>query len=1495
MASALEKNELKVQGVVEAAQDPESNVSADDAQKKIVEESKKAGITAFTFDPDASPEEKRRQAAAAVPAGFHSQRTKGISVVTDVADSSAPVTDLPPPTKEGVIELPKDKDGNTIKTNDPQSHDEEPYTRTGWAPRFGWPADDLHDAASLLDHSTWLESNIPDKFYGDWYHNAAIIAFACISSWLVAVLGGGLGWVFILMAVCSTYYRTSIRRVRRNFRDDINRELSLKKLETETESLEWINSFMLKFWPIYQPVLAQTIINSVDQVLSGATPAFLDSLKLKTFTLGSKPPRMEHVKTYPKAGDDTVIMDWKFSFTPNDTADMTSKQVKNKINPKVVLEIRVGKAMISKGLDVIVEDMSFSGIMQLKIKLQIPFPHIEKVEMCFLEKPTIDYVCKPLGGETFGFDINFIPGLESFILEQIHGNLAPMMYSPNVFPIEVAKMLAGTPVDQAIGVVAVTLHGAQGLKNPDNFSGSPDPYAALTLNRRQQLARTKHVKDTGNPRWNETHYIIITSFNDSLDIQVFDYNDFRKHKELGVASFALDQVEELAVHENEVLEVIADGKARGQLSCDIRFFPVMEPKKLEDGSLEPPPDSNTGILRFTVEQAKDLDGTKSLVGLLNPYATLHLNGRDVHSTKKLKRTNNPIWDNGSKEMLITDKKNAKLGVTIKDDRDLTGDQVIGKYQIKLEDMLECMGKSQEWFHLSGVATGRVKMMAQWKPVALSGVVGGTGGYVTPVGVMRFHFKNAKDLRNFETLGKSDPYVRVLLSGIEKARTVTHKNTLDPDFDEVLYVPVHSARERLTLEVMDSEKMGKDRSLGLIEVFAGDYISQAENGEYNVHDQKKMFQGGLQLHGKGIAKGVLTYTVSFFPCLNVADPEDEEEEAQAAAAAKAIEDAPRSSEAGKFSSSMEKKTEEKKDGAELEISPPKTPVTPVSPTMPRKSKDESGPPKIRLSPQELLKYESGLLIFKLMEAEMPEHNTHLEVWVDDMAFPSYTSSAAKHKKHAFDEIGDCFIRELDFSRLTLKVREKGDKVEGSDKDKDHTIAKLQGNTLDTLKQCLNNPTTLKLKDKENRPSSVKVSLKYIPVKMQLDPSESINNMGTLRVDVLDAQDLPSADSNGKSDPYCKFELNGEDVYKTKVQKKTLHPAWNEFFEVPVPSRTAAKFKVTVWDYDFADKPDFLGAADINLEQLDPFRPSESRLILDGKSGTVRLRMLFRPSYVTRTRQGTSTFSGTFAAPGRIVTGIAGAPIKVGSTVGHGVGKGASFLKRGLFSRKEDDADGASSSFNDIPTIVENGGSPPGPTPGLGLKRATGFSTSDGSESPDTRPGTSNGSTLGGHARKQSNGAASVHSLNPGSPGSGSASFTVVSATGFPPSTDLYITINQLTPKPKAIGKTKHHKDATGFFRFNETFKTTCTPDTQFKIEAKGEHTLRSDDDLGEALYFVDETGTGAEKEIKVGSGTVIMKSTFVASASTLDPDSPKSIVRRSFMSKRESRSREGTPS
>ncbi|CAI4216220.1 unnamed protein product [Parascedosporium putredinis] len=1426
--------------------------NADQAQQQMVEEARNAGVPAFTFDPDASPEQKRAQTRAAIPQEL--QRNHGFAVITDADTSGAPLADLPSPTTAGVLDAPRDKDGKVVKDGEDPLDGDAAFSRTGWAPRFGWPDQ---------------EESLPDKFYGDWYHNAAVIVFACLFSWLVAVLGGGLGWVFIIIAFCATYYRTSIRRVRRNFRDDITREMALRKLDTDTESLEWINSFLVKFWPIYQPVLAQTIPQTQD------------------FYPWLQAPRMEHVKTYPKAEDDVVIMDWKFSFTPNDTADMTARQLKNKLNPKVVLEIRIGKAMISKGLDVIVEDMAFSGLMRLKVKFQIPFPHIEKVEMCFLERPTIDYVCKPLGGEMFGFDINIIPGLESFILEQIHGNLAPMMYAPNVFPIEVAKMLSGSPVDQAIGVLAITLHGAQGLKNTDNFAGSVDPYTVITLNRRAELARTKMIKNTANPRWNETHYIIVTTFNDTLDMQVFDYNDIRKHKELGVASFPLENLEEITEHENERLEVTSDGKARGVLSCDIRFFPVLSGQKNEDGTEEPPPESNQGILRFTVEQAKELDGSKSLVGQLNPYSILHLNGRDVHTTKKLKRTNNPIWDNGFKEMLITDKRQAKLGVTVKDDRDLAGDQTLGNYQIKLDDLLDCTEQGKEWFVLSNAKTGRVKMKAQWKPVVISGVMAGTGGYVTPIGVMRFHFIRANDLRNFEAMGKSDPYARVLQSGIEKARTVTFQNDLNPEWDEVLYIPVHSARERLTIDVMDAEKMGKDRSLGLIEVQTSKYIHQDESGEYIIHDEKEVRQDGLRLHGKGIEKGRLTYSVSFYPCVNVADPEEDEEEAAESAAngtatngsatngaatnGSAANGAADKAAAPRISldarSVATSKSRASLEAAPVALADGEVPKSPVTPTVSSKN-ERHEPKKVRMTPEELLKHESGLLIFRLMDADFQKSGCRIEVFVDDMAFPSYISSVARTRSHKFEEVGDCMIRELDFSRLTLKLAEgKSDKHrEGSDKD--DVIARLSGNTLDTLKQCLNNPTTLKLKDDEGNVHSIKISLKYVPIKMRLDPSESINNMGTLRVDVLDAQDLQSADSNGKSDPYAKFELNGQELYKTKTIKR---------LSIPPGMSTLSQ-------------PDPLGSAGISLAELEPFRPMETRVLLDAKSGSVRLKMVFRPSYVTRQRQGTSTFAGTFAsAPGRVVTGVAGAPIKAVGVVGHGVGKGASFIKRGFKSKKDDDSSSSTPSIPEVPTITTNGG-----MGGMGgMKRATGLSLADADG--DARPSTSHGGILG-HSRTRSVGQASVHSVLPPGVSTGTATFTVVSATGFPTESDLYVTIAQSAPKHKTVGKTKHRDASGGIFKYDETFKITCQPDATFQVQVKEHHKIRSDNDFGEAIFFVDDSNSGQDRVIKVNEGTVILRSSFTLSESTLAPtDSPKSGgLKRGFLSKRESRSRETTP-
>jgi len=981
-------------------------------------------------------------------------------------DGTGPDYDLPPPTKEGVL-----PPASPTQSSGAHVEKEDEWSKVGWAPRFGNPADKEQDQGTLLDHQTYLEGKIPEHLFGDWYHNTAVIIFACLSSWVIAVLGGGLAWVFLVMAFCGTYYRTSLRRVRRNFRDDVHRQMAKAKLETDTESLEWINSFLVKFWPIYAPVLCATIVNSVDQVLSTSTPAFLDSMRMKFFTLGTKPPRLEHVKTYPKTEDDLVLMDWKFSFTPNDTADLTAQQVKNKVNPKVVLEVRVGKAMLSKGLDIIVEDMAFSGLMRVKVKLQLPFPHIERIEICFLERPTIDYVCKPLGGDMFGIDINFVPGLEHFIMEQIHANLGPMMYNPNVFPIEIAKLLAGNPVDQAIGVLQVTFHGAQGLKNSDKFSGTPDPYAVVSLNGRQPLGKTKTVHENSNPRWTETVNVILTSLKDNLTIQVFDWNEYRKDKELGQAVFALDQLEHEFSHENLQLEIMSGGRARGVVQADIRFFPVLEGSKLPDGSEGPAPESNTGIAKFTIEQAKDLDGSKSLIGQLNPYAVLLLNGKEVHVSKKLKRTNNPIWPDATKELLITDKKTAKLGLVIKDDRDLAADPIIGTYQIKLNDMLDLMAKGQEWYNLAGVKTGRTKMMLQWKPVALAGALGGSGGYVTPIGVMRLHFQAAKDLRNLETMGKSDPYVRVMLSGIQKGRTVTFQNNLNPEWDEVIYVPIHTTREKLVLEVMDEETLGKDRPMGSIELAAADYVHQdASTGAYEVHDTKKTISSILRSTSRTGSRGTLVYTASFFPTIPVIDPDDEDRETVRGSmdtSRRSIEP-PRASidtalSNGKASDSGRPSTRER-SGTVGTISSLRTTSSDQNDLKKQLSQNEKlqeetalprveEVPKIRLTPEDLSNYETGLLVFKIIDGDMAQTGCHLEVVMDDNVFPAYISAKTKSRQFSFNETGDAMIRELDLSKITLRLVAREDRKGEGEKNENTIKAKVTGETINVLRNAL----------------------------------------------------------------------------------------------------------------------------------------------------------------------------------------------------------------------------------------------------------------------------------------------------------------------------------------------------------------------------------------------------------------------------------------------------------
>jgi hypothetical protein len=67
MASAdAEQTEKKLEGTIETAQelheDPQSHVNPDKVEQKVVDDARQAGVAAYQFDPDASPEDKANAA-----------------------------------------------------------------------------------------------------------------------------------------------------------------------------------------------------------------------------------------------------------------------------------------------------------------------------------------------------------------------------------------------------------------------------------------------------------------------------------------------------------------------------------------------------------------------------------------------------------------------------------------------------------------------------------------------------------------------------------------------------------------------------------------------------------------------------------------------------------------------------------------------------------------------------------------------------------------------------------------------------------------------------------------------------------------------------------------------------------------------------------------------------------------------------------------------------------------------------------------------------------------------------------------------------------------------------------------------------------------------------------------------------------------------------------------------------------------------------------------
>ncbi|PIA18508.1 hypothetical protein COEREDRAFT_79947 [Coemansia reversa NRRL 1564] len=1140
---------------------------------------------------------------------------------------------------------------------------------------------------------------------GMWRNCAGVFGLMFLTYVLTALNFGIFGF-----AIAATYgaqwYRNSITRYRRAVKDDLRRAYERSTITRTLESVGWLNEFVTRFWLMFEPSLSRMVIDIVDPILAQSTPGFLDSLRLSTFTLGTKAPRIDGVRTYSELEDrNQIVMDWHASFTPNDLSDVPAVLRENRVNPKVVLTVRVGRGFIGAGMPILVENMVFKGKMQVKLQLGPVFPHVRTAEVCFLERPTIDFTLKPVGGDTFGFDIAHIPGLRTFILDMMHSTIGPMFYAPNRFTIDVEQLISGAVanIPSAKGVLIVHVQGARGLPKMDTF-GKADPYVMIsTIKHPEVTDRTQTIEKTLSPSWNQKLFLLIYSKTDTVQLEVYDWNNVGKDDKIGFVSYPMQKLLEEPEVEGVTMPIKMGETNRGNLTFDMSYFPVsvrtthaaavdaegnpldpsveaanagMEDQEQVEGdeaSYENDIDSNTGLLRLFVRSASGLAATPSLARKLCVRAEARINADLAINCPEVKNTDAPSWEIG-KETFVADKDRAIIHLRL---INTSNDRVIGTLKIKLEDALAHQsGESgSDWYSLEGSVKGQVRVNVKWRPILMDADVANSLGQGKklpgpPIGFVKLTCHEGRHLRNVEAASgrKSDPYMSVMVQNEMRGKTRYIANTLDPVWNETLFIPVHRVNDTLALECFDWNRVERDKPLGDALLKVNRLIgkkSKDEHGDivYVKTEPLEMWAGLRQRNGK--IKGEIRFRAAFVPAINFDEMLSEADKARGMLDMSINdgglvlgEEEPETDIASSSSSSSSSSDEG--EGAGKARARPTTNgrgnkmahgataqgaggvgVAAGGSNLPRESPPHmdsifsglSGPGGDTLS-QTLARYprlpnidytrfKAGVISIATIGCRglvRPFAGVFVTVYMNgNKQAPVMEThpSRRRGREHMWeDEFSQAAVPEAELDTLVFDVRCRPPGVD-IDSDEMISIGKVEYSVMELLRRKMVNtpePVWLQL-DAET--GEVLVLVRYDPVEdPQLLVTESIADQGMVRMRIASATNLPAADKSGTSDPYVVALVDGVKVWESETLKKTLNPRWNEQAELGIRQRSKTVLTLEVYDWNQIQSHTLLGTATIPLKDLPIGEAVEHDYPLASSNGKaeLQLKFLFKPGYV-----------------------------------------------------------------------------------------------------------------------------------------------------------------------------------------------------------------------------------------------------------------------------------------
>ncbi|CAP61303.1 uncharacterized protein PODANS_3_11030 [Podospora anserina S mat+] len=420
---------------------------------------------------------------------------------------------------------------------------------------------------------------------------------------------------------------------------DREQEMSLNNRSSDNlpESVAWLNSLLGSIWPLINPDLFASLVDTLEDVMQASLPKVIRMVSVDDIGQGSEGVRILGVKWLPTAkaaesvshddGDgeeemeaeegDFVNLELAFAYR----AQKSGKTIKSKAkNAHLYLKFYLPGGL---AVPVWVELKGLVGVMRFRLQLTPDPPFFELCTLTFLGQPRADISCVPLSKHNL--NLMNVPLISGFVQSAMDAALAEYV-APKSLTLNLKDMLVGDDFKKdtvSRGIVAVHIDRARGFKEGDSGlgfikPGSSDSYVSVSWGKfGKPVGSTRIIKSDQSPNWNEWIFVLVSpdeiNAEETLRIQLWDSDKHTADDDLGKVEVTLKELmhgqdtrNKMCEREDDLHADDPDEKLPGQLKWSVGYFSKahIQQCQLDRQTVDPSIRTVEGLKKKTKEQTK---------------------------------------------------------------------------------------------------------------------------------------------------------------------------------------------------------------------------------------------------------------------------------------------------------------------------------------------------------------------------------------------------------------------------------------------------------------------------------------------------------------------------------------------------------------------------------------------------------------------------------------------------------------------------------------------------------------------------------------------------------------------------------------------------------------------------------------------------------------------------------------------------------------------------